>query len=103
MFISPAESELLHRLRNAPAEHVFRYTADAELALLQELFRALAGGSRDNMKYFFPTGLPTGTTPEAWKLSVAQGAVDGVEYSPAARGKPCGHIFKFGEVTYRCK
>lgn len=103
MLLSPSEAELLHRLRNAPANFGYRYTPDAQVALLQELFRALGCGSLEYMTYLFMNGLPTEGTPEAWKLSTAQGAMDGAEYSPAARGKPCGHIFKFGEATYRCK
>ncbi|KAI5818406.1 hypothetical protein BZA77DRAFT_306921 [Pyronema omphalodes] len=103
MFLSESEQSLLHRLRDAPKDHRYRYTNEARTALLQELFNSLACHRRDYMSFFFPNGVPTENTPEAWNLSSAQGASEGAEYSAGARGKPCGHIFKTGEATYRCK
>lgn len=49
----------------------------------------------------FPEG--SRAPKSCWNLRQAQGAVDGAEYTEAARGKACGHIFKTGEATYRCK
>lgn len=103
MFLSESEQSLLRRLRNAPKDHRYRYTDEARTALLQELFNSLACHRREYMPFFFPNGVPTENTPEAWNLSSAQGASEGAEYSAGARGKPCGHIFKTGEATYRCK
>lgn len=103
MHLSESEAYLLRQLRDAPQQHGFRYTDEAHASLLKDLFGALAGGEEENLRLLFPGGLPTDNKPESWKLSAAQGALDGAEYSPAARGKPCGHIFKSGEATYRCK
>lgn len=54
------------------------------------------------MKLFFPDGIPSrpGLIPN---LKDAQGAVEGAEYTEAARGKACGHIFKPGEASYHCR
>ncbi|KAF3941558.1 hypothetical protein ABW19_dt0205219 [Dactylella cylindrospora] len=90
-------------LRDLPLIHEYRYSDEARLRLLEELFASLAGNNREYIKLFFPKGFPTKTGKDAWNLSKAQGAVEGAEYGPAARGKPCGHIFKNGEATYRCK
>jgi E3 ubiquitin-protein ligase UBR1 len=103
MLISESEAYFLRQLRDAPQKFGYRYTSEAQLFLLRELFTALGCSRREYMTYFFPNGLPTEQKPEAWSLSVAQGATEGAEYGPAARGKPCGHIFKSGEATYRCK
>jgi len=103
MFRSNWESALLHQLRDAPRNFGCRYTTQAQVALLKDLFNSLGCHRRDYMAYFFPNGLPAEDTPKAWSLSAAQGATEGAEYSAGARGKPCGHIFKSGEATYRCK
>ncbi|KAI5789100.1 hypothetical protein EDC01DRAFT_616809 [Geopyxis carbonaria] len=103
MSASELKKYLQQQLRNAPKEHGYRYSKEAQISLLDNLFHALAGHEPKYYKLFFPNGLPQGNTRNAWKLSMAQGAVDGAEYSLAARGKPCGHIFKSGEATYRCK
>lgn len=102
---SDSEAILIRRLHDAPLKHNYRYTGEARLSLLWDLFNALACGKREYLNYFFPHGPPNGIgdSPDAWSLSAAQGAVEGAEYSEAARGKPCGHILKAGEATYRCK
>lgn len=96
---------LARRLHDAPLQHSYDYTEEARLSLLRELFNALACGKREYLNYFFQHGPPNGIgdSPDAWNLSAAQGAVEGAEYSEAARGNPCGHILKSGEATYRCK
>jgi len=103
MYLSESEILLLRRLRDAPKVYDYRYTTEAEVALLKDLFNSLGCHRHDYMNYFFPNGLPTENTPEAWSLSAAQGAIEGAEYSAGARGKACGHIFKSGEATFRCK
>jgi E3 ubiquitin-protein ligase UBR1 len=62
----------------------------------------MAGGNQEYLKLFFPAGMPSrpGVIP---KLKDAQGAVEGAEYTEAARGKACGHIFKPGEASYHCR
>lgn len=100
---SALELRLLRGLRDSPKDHSFRYTEQAHNHLLETLFLSLAGNDRGYFhKYFFPEDAPQ-QGPAAWKLSEAQGAVEGAEYSPAARGTACGHIFKAGEAAYKCK
>ncbi|KAL6702975.1 E3 ubiquitin-protein ligase ubr1 [Coniothyrium glycines] len=101
MYISVQEQELCRNLRELPQRHNYRFERAADRELRELLFRSLAGRS-DFLPLFFPTGLPA-DTERSWSLKDAQGAVEGAEYTAAARGKPCGHIFKNGEATYRCK
>jgi E3 ubiquitin-protein ligase UBR1 len=100
--MSTQERQLCEFLKDQPRIHSNRYTEAAENALLQALFWSLAGGRSDYLRLFFPDNtrpLPNAT----WKLRAAQGGADGDEFTEAARGKACGHIFKAGEATYRCK
>lgn len=101
--MNESEAYLLRRLRDAPREHGYRYTQYSAVNLLKDLFHALACNRREYLALLFPNGLPTDDDPDSWKLSAAQGAVEGAEYTSAARGKTCGHIFRAGESTYRCK
>jgi E3 ubiquitin-protein ligase UBR1 len=101
MYVSLQEQELCRHFRELPRRHNFRFDEAADRELRQILFHSLAGRA-DYLPLLFPSGPPT--DPEKpWSLRDAQGAVEGAEYSAAARGKPCGHIFKNGEATYRCK
>ncbi|KXX78742.1 E3 ubiquitin-protein ligase ubr1 [Madurella mycetomatis] len=99
--MSTQEQQLCQLLLELPARHNYRYTDDAANELLTALFWCIAGGRADYMNLFFPTGGPArnGTL----KLREAQGAVEGAEYTEAARGKACGHIFKQGEASYACR
>ncbi|RYO37704.1 E3 ubiquitin-protein ligase [Alternaria arborescens] len=101
MYMSLHEQELCRQLRELPRRHNYRFELAADRELREILFRSLAGRD-DFLSYFFPNGLPT-DEEKPWSLRDAQGAVEGAEYTAAARGKPCGHIFKNGEATYRCK
>ncbi|KAJ5168902.1 uncharacterized protein N7482_004496 [Penicillium canariense] len=85
-------------LLRLPSQHNYRYGPQAERDLLELLFRSLVGHNEGLIQHLFPDGAPTGS----WKLAEAQGAREGAEYSEAARGKRCGHIFRAGEATYRC-
>ncbi|KAK0618438.1 hypothetical protein B0T17DRAFT_537937 [Bombardia bombarda] len=100
--MSTQEQQLCQYLMELPSHHKFRYSDGAARELLTTLFWSMAGGKHDYMNLLFPRGLPTGngTNP---KLKEAQGAVDGAEYTEAARGKACGHIFKQGEASYACR
>ncbi|KAG4028017.1 hypothetical protein MFRU_025g00820 [Monilinia fructicola] len=94
--------QLCEFLKTLPRVHKNRYTEQAERDLLQSLFWSLAGGQTEHLNLFFPeNSRPSSTEP--WKLRKAQGGSDGDEFTEAARGKVCGHIFKNGEATYRCK
>ncbi|KAF1810909.1 hypothetical protein P152DRAFT_483611 [Eremomyces bilateralis CBS 781.70] len=101
MSSSDAENRLYRSLGQLPAAHDNRYCESATQQLLEILFRSLAGDDPNYLGYFFP---PT-SNPAAlkWSLRAAQGAVEGAEYTEAARGTACGHIFKAGEASYRCK
>ena len=96
------ELQLCQFLKNHPSKYSNRYTDGAENDLLQSLFWSLAGGRPEYLRLFFPDN--TKPLPSvAWKLRKAQSKADGDEFTEAARGKACGHIFKSGEATYRCK
>ncbi|KAK2800941.1 hypothetical protein FQN50_007916 [Emmonsiellopsis sp. PD_5] len=93
------ERALGRALLQHPSRHGYRYTKEAAQNLLELLFRSLTGYNDEYLRLLFPDGLPDGE----WKLAEAQGAVEGAEYTEAARGKRCGHIFKNGEASYHCQ
>ncbi|CAI6098241.1 unnamed protein product [Clonostachys chloroleuca] len=97
--MSTQEQQLCQFLAELPAQCNYRFDKDAARKLLTNLFWSLAGGNDEYMRLFFPDG----RLPESLKLSDAQGAVEGAEYTEAARGKRCGHIFKPGEASYMCR
>ncbi len=85
-----------------PQQHKYRYDDSASNSLLYSLFWTLACGQPKYMRLLFPDNkFPV--QHKRTSLSDAQGAEEGAEYTEAARGKACGHIFKAGEATYRCK
>ena len=91
------ERRLCKALCDHPAQHANRYTADAEHALLEILFRSLTNDRQDYLSELFPSGFPP-----SYKLQEAQGIEECAEYTAAAKGRPCGHIFKQGEGSYHC-
>ncbi|KAK3329378.1 hypothetical protein B0H66DRAFT_21558 [Apodospora peruviana] len=99
--MSTAELQLCEFLRDLPTRHQFSYGEQASHELLTNLFWCMTGGKSDYMNLLFPRGGPDrkGTL----KMKEAQGAIEGAEYTEAARGKACGHIFKTGEATYACR
>ena len=101
MIISEKEKELCRELRNFPRRSAYRWNPHAKSRLLQVLFFSLAQNDLACLQTLFGgSGL---STDKPWVLRDHQGAEEGSEYSIHARGKPCGHIFKSGEATYRCK
>jgi E3 ubiquitin-protein ligase UBR1 len=102
MSMSTQEQSLCDFLKTQPRVCHNRYTEAAANNLLQSLFWSLAGGRLDHLRLFFPDNTRP-LTNATWKLRKAQGGADGDEFTEAARGKACGHIFKSGEATYRCK
>ncbi|PYH41465.1 putative ubiquitin-protein ligase E3 component (UBR1) [Aspergillus saccharolyticus JOP 1030-1] len=98
MMLTECERFLSERLLRLPSDYNNRYGPEAEKELLEILFRSLTAQNDEYLRQLFPHGLPT----KAWKLAEAQGAEEGAEYTEAARGKRCGHIFRAGEATYRC-
>lgn len=99
--MSTQEQQLCEFLKVQPRTHANRYTNSAETSLVQSLFWSLVGGQQEYFNLLFPGGRPSPS--ERWILRKAQGGADGDEFTEAARGKACGHIFKAGEATYRCK
>ncbi|KAF1985755.1 RING finger domain-containing protein [Aulographum hederae CBS 113979] len=102
MLLSPQEQRLCALLRDLPIEFNNRFTDTAKFRLIELLFRSLAHPGQDYFPLFFPAGTPP-SSGKLWSLRAAQGAAEGAEYTEAARGHPCGHIFKSGEASYRCK
>ena len=84
-------------LRDHPYKFSHRYNEDARHALLDILFRSLTNDRPDYLSGLFPAGFP-----ESYSLKDAQGTTQSSEYTEAARGHPCGHIFKQGEASYHC-
>ena len=100
--VSTKEQFLNSELLSLPYRYKHRFDHAADLELRRILFRSLAHQRDDYLRYFFPQGVPRDQSAE-WSLKTAQGAVDGAEYTAAAKGTACGHIFRSGESTYHCK
>ena len=101
MLLTNRERRLCEVLRDLPERFSYRYTTEASQAVQQALFRSLTAENDDYLRAVFRGRLPKKDTD--WDLRQAQGIAEGAEYTEAARGKPCGHIFKYGEATYRCR
>ena len=101
MLISTQEQELCTALRDFPQQFQNQYGPEPHRQLQQLLFRFLVGNNQDYLSVLFNYHIPRET--QDWSLREAQGSTEGSEYTENARGKPCGHIFKSGEATYRCK
>ncbi|KAI5303766.1 hypothetical protein KEM56_007208, partial [Ascosphaera pollenicola] len=96
--LRPLELRLGEALRLHPAKFNYRWSSDAREDLLELLFRSIAGWNDDYFRMLFPNGRPA----DGWNLTREQGTQEGFEYTEAARGKRCGHIFLSGETTYHC-
>ena len=101
MLLTGRERMLCQNLRDLPKEHGYRFTQSASQALQQILFASLVAQNEDYLRILFNGNLPK--PGQDWILRRAQGFIEGSEYSDAARGKACGHIFKNGDAVYRCK
>ncbi len=88
-------------LRDLPHQCDYRYTKYASQSLQRALFYSLVAENEDYLRTLFGGKVPK--LGEDWDLRSARDLVEGSEYSEAARGKACGHIFKSGDATYRCK
>ncbi|KAK5687589.1 E3 ubiquitin-protein ligase ubr1 [Elasticomyces elasticus] len=100
--LAPDDRVLCHELLTQPVNFGYRYTSAADHHLREILFRSLARNRIDYLRLFFPNGTPPDRS-RPWSLKEAQGAEEGSEYTAAAKGTACGHIFKSGESTYHCK
>ena len=101
MLLTNRERRLCEIFRDLPERFDFRYTEEASKAVQQALFLSLVGENEVHLRRIFKGKIPS--SAEFWSLRDAQGLKEGAEYTEAARGKPCGHIFKNGEATYRCR
>ncbi|EXJ93009.1 E3 ubiquitin-protein ligase UBR1 [Capronia epimyces CBS 606.96] len=95
--MSGLERQLRQALCDHPRQHAYRFTGKAKNSLLEGLFRSLTNDRLDYFHNLFPDGFPT-----SCRLQDAQGVQENAEYTAAARGHPCGHIFKAGEASYHC-
>lgn len=95
---SDLDRKLRQALSNFPRKHDNRYIKEVRDNLLETLFRALTNDREDYLRQLFPSGFPT-----SYRLQDAQDTEEQPEYSPAARGTLCGHIFKANEVSYHCE
>ncbi|CAG8465516.1 1191_t:CDS:10 [Ambispora leptoticha] len=93
-------SSLSQYLQSCPQLFGYRLTEVAQQKILARLFSEFWSRDKNYAKLFFPNGFGEGS--EAYKLIHTQSDLE-VEYSPAQRGKACGHIFKKGEGVYRCR
>lgn len=94
---STLDRQLSQALCDHPRQHGYRYSTTARDSLLEILFRSLTNDRPDYLLELFPNGFPT-----SYKLQDAQGVQENAEYTAAAKGHPCGHIFKPGEANYHC-
>ena len=101
MLLTSRERRLCYALRDLPYQHNYRYTKAASQSLQRALFNSLVAENDNYLRILFGGNIPK--PGEYWDLRNARGMVEGSEYSEAARGKACGHIFKGGDATYRCK
>lgn len=101
MLLSKREARFCRLLRDFPFQHDLRYSKEAERAFKQILFRFLTADNETFLRDLFGGQVPVESEP--WNLSQAQGVAEEREYTEAARGKPCGHIFKSGDCVFRCK
>ena len=101
MLLTNAERQLCQVLQDLPQKSGYRYTDKAEWKLQETLFASLCANKYEYLRALFHGKLPS--HPSKWSLRDAQGMTEDMEYTEAARGKPCGHIFKTGDSSYRCK
>lgn len=101
MLVTGQERHLCQVLRDLPREHGYRYESHACHKLQRTLFRSLVANNDDYLWVLFRGKVPKDKGD--WKLRKAQGMTEDMEYTEAARGKSCGHIFKSGDSVYRCK
>lgn len=79
----------------------YHFSDTTSNSLKRHLFGALLANNDGDLALLFPFGAPGDDEP--WILSKEQGSQAGAEFSEAARGKRCGHVFRSGEVCYRCR
>jgi E3 ubiquitin-protein ligase UBR1 len=96
------ERHLRTLLRELPSLHNFKYSKAVKHELINTLFSCLAAYNTQYLNVLFPNGLSS-DSDVLTSLQKTQGAVEGAEYTEAARGHPCGHVFKIFEPSYHCR
>ena len=92
------DRRLCQALCELPRKFDNRWAERTRRALLETLFRSLTNDRADYLEQLFPQGFHA-----TYSLQDEQEVDEQAEYNAAARGTPCGHIFKQGEVTYHCQ
>lgn len=87
MLVQRYEKRLCQILTEFPFQHNLRYTKDASQALKRVLFRFLAAKNDGYLDELFKGRIPEHGVE--WSLSDAQGLMEEMEYTEAARGRPC--------------
>ncbi|KAF9353814.1 hypothetical protein BGX34_011365 [Mortierella sp. NVP85] len=86
-------------LRDAPRKFNYTLTEQAQREINSELYASLWDNKDEYLHSYFPHFAEARQDGLGTLLSES---VD-EEYSPAARGHPCGHTFKMGEGVFRCR
>ncbi|GAM85544.1 hypothetical protein ANO11243_035510 [Dothideomycetidae sp. 11243] len=102
MLAVDTEAALSRCLRDLPHLYNYRYTEDAERYLRKTLCSSLVLNHAPNLPLLFRSQSPDDPAI-SWSVRKAQGGHEGAEYTAAARGHACGHIFRQGESSYHCK
>ena len=92
------DRRLCQALCELPRRFENRWSFVARHALLDILFHSLTNDRADYLAQLVPQGLNVRES-----LQEQQEVDEQAEYNAGARGHPCGHIFKQGEVTYHCQ
>src|SRR4051794_23708739 len=101
--LNQESTKLCRFLCQLPQQANYRYSPEYENLLHQRLFQACYRNNPEYARFLFPDGTPEEHPKVSWSLREAQGAIEGAEYTEAARGQACGHILRPGELSYQCR
>ncbi|CAB10108.1 ubiquitin-protein ligase E3 (UBR family) Ubr11 [Schizosaccharomyces pombe] len=100
----PSASRLQKYLLESAEKHAYDSNEESKTHLLQEVFLSLLNYNEDNWKYFLKE--KPGAITSDFRLSRLQHSEPecAQELQDKRSGsKVCGHVFRAGEVIYRCK
>lgn len=100
MLVQSYERRLCQILADFPFRHHFRYTQDASQALKRVLFKSLAAENEGYLDRLFEGKVPEHGVD--WSLSDAQGLMEEMEYTEAARGNPCVSNHRICSIPSHC-
>lgn len=97
--ITRMDSPLRTYLRDAPRKFDYNLSDQAQREITSELYASLWDNNDELLHSYFPHFV------EVRQNGLGALLTDSVddEYSPTARGHPCGHTFKMGEGVFRCR